>query len=229
MSQHGLRHVGSSALALLLALFAAHASAQLAPSADRWEAEIGQFETADVAHPPKPDGIVFVGSSSIRLWTTLAGDFPNRNTLNRGFGGSKIADSTRYAQRIVTNYRPRLVVLYAGDNDIAEGASAAQVLVDFRDFVAAVRKDMPQRPIVFISIKPSPSRASLMPTMRAANALVSDYARTQKNITYVDVFAPMLDSSGQPRAELFIADGLHMNRAGYALWASILAPRLEQK
>lgn len=221
-----LRNAGIAILTILL-LFAAPANAQLAPAASgQWEPAIRQFEAADAAHPPAPGGIVFVGSSSIQKWTSLAADFPTLNVLNRGFGGSRLDDSTRYAHRIVTKYRPRRVVLYAGDNDIFEGHSAEQVFADFKDFVAAVRADLPDEPIAFISIKPSPSRAHLLPAVRAANALILAYARTQKNIRYIDVFTPMLGADGQPREDLFGPDRLHMNRAGYALWISLIAPDL---
>jgi lysophospholipase L1-like esterase len=216
----------AAAAALLLTLFAAHAAAQLAPT-NQWEPAIRQFEAADAVQLPTPGGIVFIGSSSIQKWASLPQDFPGRNAINRGFGGSRLADSTYFAHRIATKYRPRLIVLYAGDNDLFEGHTAEQVFADFKDFVAAVRQDLPDEPIAFISIKPSPSRAHLMPAMRAANALIADYARAQKNIRYVDVFTPMLDANGQPRAELFIEDRLHMNRAGYALWISILTPLLQ--
>jgi len=224
-----LRRLMIAALAtLLLVLFASSANAQLAPAAsDQWEPAIRAFEAADAIHPPAPGGIVFIGSSSIQKWTSLAEDFPGRNAINRGFGGSRLADSTHYAHRVVTKYQPRLVVLYAGDNDIFEGHSAEQVFADFKDFVAAVRADLPDEPIAFISIKPSPSRAHLLPAVRAANALILAYARTQKNIRYIDVFTPMLGADGQPREDLFGPDRLHMNRTGYALWISLIAPALQ--
>lgn len=207
-------------------LFASAAHAQEKTASDPWIPEIRQFEIADRAHPPKAGGIVFIGSSSIRMWTTLSDDFPGVNALNRGFGGSRIADATHYVPRIVSPYRPRMVVLYAGDNDIEEGASAQQVLVDFKAFVAAVRKDAPRIPIVFISIKPSPSRMRNIETMRTANALVRAYASTEDGVRTVDVFDPMLGKDGQPRGELFGPDRLHMNPSGYQLWTSIIAPVL---
>jgi lysophospholipase L1-like esterase len=216
-------------LILAVSLFGGHAYAQVSPPADRWESDIRQFEVADRAQPPMSGGVVFIGSSSIRMWTTLADDFPGVNALNRGFGGSRIADSTRYVPRIVSPYHPRLVVLYAGDNDIVEGASAQNVLDDFKAFVATVRKDAPKTPIVFISIKPSPSRAQLIDTMRAANDLIRAYALTQASVRYVDVFDAMLGKDGQPREELFGPDRLHMNRSGYQLWVSIVAPTLARR
>jgi lysophospholipase L1-like esterase len=211
---------------LAFGLLGSYAQAQLLPTGDRWEPEIRAFETADRAAPPKAGGIVFIGSSSIRMWTTLADDFPGVNALNRGFGGSRIADSTRYVPRIVSPYHPRLIVFYAGDNDLVEGGSAQTVLDDFKAFVGAVRKAAPKTPIVFISIKPSPSRAHLLDTMRSANTRVRAYAATQADVRYVDVFDAMLGKDGQPREALFGPDRLHMNRSGYALWVSILAPTL---
>ena len=221
-----LRRLATCAALVSLLLLGGAASAQRAP-ADMWEADMQRFAAADRARPPAPDGIVFVGSSSIRMWTGLAEDFPGRHVLNRGFGGSTIADATRHVEQLVTRYRPRTIVFYAGDNDLAAGATPAQVRADFDAFVRAVRERLPDARILFVSIKPSPSRIALLPAMREANALIRDDARQLKNVGYVDVFTPMLDARGRPRAELFGADGLHMNRAGYALWVSIIAPALD--
>jgi lysophospholipase L1-like esterase len=223
-----IRRMHLAAIAVLFALLGASAAAQRVTPADPWEADIQRFEAADRAQPPRPGGVVFIGSSSIRLWTTLAEDLPGANALNRGFGGSKIAAATRYVDRIVAPYRPRLVMLYAGDNDIAEGATAQQVLADFEAFVAVVRKDLPKTPIAFVSIKPSPARVNLIDTMREANTLIRDYAKRQRNVRYIDVFTPMLDKDRLPREDLFGPDRLHMNRSGYALWTSIIAPTLRR-
>jgi len=208
----------------------AAACAVLAPdvvvSADpaRWEPTIAAFEAEDKANPPQPGGVVFVGSSSIRGWKTLAADFPDHNVINRGFGGSEMADSAHFANRIVTPYNPRMVFVYAGDNDIASGKAPEVVLKGFREFVRNVRRDAPCAKIGFISIKPSPSRWKFADKMREANELVKDYCR-QYNLAYVDVFGPMLEPDGsRPRQELFLADNLHMNRAGYTLWTSLVMP-----
>lgn len=221
-----LLRLATGALIATLLLLGAGASAQRAP-ADAWEADMQRFAAADRAQPPAPGGIVFVGSSSIRLWTSLAEDFPGRRVLNRGFGGSTIADATRHVEPLVTRYAPRTIVFYAGDNDLAAGATPAQVRADFDAFVRAVRERLPSARILFVSIKPSPSRSALLPAMREANASIRDDARRLENVGYVDVFTPMLDAQGRPRAELFGADGLHMNRAGYVLWVSIIAPALD--
>jgi lysophospholipase L1-like esterase len=194
-------------------------------SAD-WAQDMARFAAADAADPPPKRAVLFVGSSSIRKWETLAADFPGIATINRGFGGSQVRDSTWYADRIVVPYAPRLIVFYAGDNDIDAGRSPRQVRDDFHAFVARVRRDLPRARILFVSIKPSPLRAAQLPAQREANALVRADVAGMENVAYVDVAAPMLDAGGRPRAELFGPDGLHMNGAGYALWRGILAPYL---
>jgi lysophospholipase L1-like esterase len=228
----GTRRFGSGWVALICCLAAvlvvASRAAGQEKASDQWEPEIRRFEEADRASAPKPGAVLFVGSSSIRMWESLAADFPSQYVLNRGFGGSQIADATRYVDRIVTPYRPKMIVFYAGDNDLAAGRSPDQVLADFDAFVVRVRKDLPDVPIAFISIKPSPARASLLEKMREANAKVESYAKTHERVTYVDVFTPMLGKDGQPRPELFGPDKLHMNRAGYELWTKVVGPYLSR-
>lgn len=214
-------------LALLAMSWLTSAAAQIAPP-DRWEADIAAFEAADRADPPAPGGVVFIGSSSIRLWDTLHHDFPDTPIIQRGFGGSEIRDATRHAGRIVVPYRPRLVVLYAGDNDLSEGRTPELVRDDFAAFVERVRRDLPDVAIAFIAIKPSPARANLLDTARRANALVEAYARSQRAIRYIDIVTPMLGADGQPRPELFGADALHLNRSGYELWITRIAPVLRE-
>jgi lysophospholipase L1-like esterase len=191
---------------------------------DQWEPEISAFEASDRTSPPPKNAVVFVGSSSIRLWTGLEADFPGTPVVNRGFGGSQLPDSTHFAGRIVTPYRPRTIVLYAGDNDLASGRTPEQVADDFREFVRRARADLPKVKIVFVSIKPSPARVQLLPRMRETNDRIRREIEQGKRLAYVDVFTPMLGADGAPRPELFGPDGLHMNRAGYALWAARLRP-----
>lgn len=192
----------------------------------QWEADIAAFEQADSVVRRRPGGVVFVGSSSIRMWQTLADDFPAVATTNRGFGGSRVRDSTYYADRIVTAYHPRAVVFYAGDNDLFEGRTPRQVRDDFAAFVARVHRASPETSIAFVAIKPSPSRLSLLPQMREANRLVREFAETEPRVDYLDVHTPMLDASAMPRTGLFLDDQLHMSRAGYAVWVAVVAPWL---
>jgi len=219
-----------SCLALLSACVS-HTAAPDAPAAAvndsvQFEPDIATFEQADSVVRRRPGGVVFVGSSSIRLWESMGDDFPGVATINRGFGGSRVRDSTYYADRIVTPYQPSAIVFYAGDNDLFEGRTPKQVRDDFAAFVDKVREQLPTTRIAFVSIKPSPSRAQLLPQTREANALVRDFANDAPNVDYLDVFLPMLDSQGQPREELFVADRLHMNASGYAIWAGVVRPWL---
>ena len=193
---------------------------------EQWQAEIAALVAGDAAHPPPQHAVLFVGSSSIRLWTTLAENFPGVPTINRGFGGSLIADSTYYADRIVVPCHPSLIVMYAGDNDVDQGRTPGQVIDDFKAFVTRVRRDLPHVAIAYLSIKPSIARAAMWPQMQAANEGIAHWARTRKDITFVDVAAKMLDADGKPRSELLLEDGLHMRPAGYAIWTDALKPVL---
>ena len=204
-----------------------NARAETPAAASPWDAEFAAFEATDAAHPPAAGGVVFAGSSSIRLWGDLETEFgPSTVVLKRGFGGSQLSDCVKNVDRLVTRYHPRTVLVYAGDNDLAAGATPAEVLGRFTAFVSGVRKQLPDARIAYISIKPSPSRAQLMPQIRATNALIREYATHEPNLSYVDVFTPMLDGEGQPRQELFREDALHLNSQGYSLWKTIIAPYL---
>jgi lysophospholipase L1-like esterase len=193
---------------------------------ERFEPEIRAFEAADRASMPAPGGIVFFGSSSIRRWTSLTADFPGLPVLNRGFGGSTFPEANHYVVRAVLRYRPRMVVLYEGDNDITVGRSPQQVLADYRQFVRLVRDSLPTARIVFIAIKPSPSRWKLADLQREANRLVREVVATDTLLSYVDVVQPMLGANGRPLPALFVADSLHMTPAGYAVWRAQVAPFL---
>jgi len=193
---------------------------------ERYESEIRAFEAADRASMPAPGGIVFFGSSSIRRWTSLAADFPGLPVLNRGFGGSTFPEANHYVARVVLRYRPRTVVVYEGDNDIASGRTPQQVLADYRQFVRLVRDSLPTARIVFIGIKPSPSRWTQADRQREANRLVREVVRADTLQSYVDVYTPMLGANGHPQPSLFVGDSLHMTPAGYAIWRAQVSPQL---
>ena len=209
-----------AALALLLALpvFAAP---------EKWAAAIDKFTQADVANPPPRNGVVFVGSSSIVKWSTLAQDFPGVKVINRGFGGSQLEDSVFYADRIVVPYQPRTVVLYAGDNDLNAGKTPETVLADFKAFTRKIHSKLPNTRIIYIAIKPSPSRWKIKDKVVSANALVAAECARDKRLAFADIYAPMLNANGEPRPELFVKDMLHMNEAGYAVWKPVVASLLK--
>lgn len=188
--------------------------------------DIVRFEASDATNPPAKGGVVFVGSSSIVLWKTLKTDFPKHNVINRGFGGSQMSDSVRYAQRIVTPYEPSMVIIFAGTNDIAAGKSAETVFSDYRTFVVRVREKLPTVPIAFISISPAPSRWNKIAETMKANRLIEEYSKGDEKLLYVNVFSKMLDAEYGPRPELFIGDQLHMNEKGYAIWKEAIGPIL---
>ena len=194
--------------------------------ADPWAAEIAKFEAADQAAPFPPGGIVFVGSSSIRMWD-LAASFPGRPVLNRGFGGTQILDSVRHVDRLVIRHKPATVVFYAGDNDLSAGRTPQQVLADFEAFVARVQAALPATRIAFIAIKPSIARWALIARVREANRLVREVCDRDDRLGFVDVDAAMIGWDGQPRPELFVKDGLHMSPKGYEIWNMLVRPFIE--
>lgn len=196
------------------------------PDPRRFEKEILAFETSDRTNKAATGGIVFVGSSSIRKWTTVAQDFPNCRVLNRGFGGSNLGDSVYYADRIVIPYKPRTIVLFAGSNDVNFGLTPEQVSADFRAFVAKIRKSLPDAEIIYLSISTSPSRWKEFAKVQKANALIEAETRKLQYVKYVDVVSSMLDSEGKPKENIYAPDRLHMNAKGYAIWTSILRPYL---
>lgn len=185
----------------------------------RWEGDIRAFEAADRTAPPPPGAVLFIGSSTIRMWTTLARDFPEHLVLNRGFGGSEIADAAHFADRIVIPYRPRQVFLRAGGNDIHAGRPAEEVAADFADFVKRVHDPLPDTEVVFISLSPAPVRWAEKEENHKLNELVREMARALPRVGFVDCYDLSLTADGQARRELFLADQLHFNAEGYRLLA----------
>ncbi len=194
------------------------------PTVDRWEKTIAAFEAADQASPPPRGEVVFVGSSTIRRWD-LAASFPDLKTINRGFDGSELADSTRYVDRIVIPYSPRLVVVYAGDNDIG-GTTSEQITINFERFVRVVHSKLPQTRIVYIGIKPSLLRWTMIDRMRAANAMIRAFCERDDRLAFVDVDNAMLGWDEKPRRELYVEDGLHLTPQGYQIFSALLRPFL---
>jgi len=195
---------------------------------DSLEKEVRAFEEKDRKQAPEAGGVLFLGSSSIRLWDT-AKAFPDTKIINRGFGGSQIADSVHFAGRIAIPYKPRLIVFYAGDNDVAAGKSTEEVFADFKELVGKVHASLPATRIAFIAIKPSPLRWKFFDTQCRANDRIREFIKSDGRLSYIDVVKPMLGDDGEPRRELFKKDNLHLNDEGYRVWAGVVKPFLDEK
>ena len=192
-----------------------------------FEKEILAFEASDKTNPPPKDATLFIGSSSIRLWKSLAADFPTHKVINRGFGGSHISDSVHYAGRIAIPYHPRLIVFYAGGNDLHGGKTPERVFADYKAFVAEIHAALPRTRIAYISIAGNPSRWAEVQRVKEANRLIEAHTKTDPRLQFINVFPRMLGEDGQPRPEIFVADRLHMNERGYQLWKEIIGQYLD--
>ncbi|MBN1341696.1 MAG: hypothetical protein JXQ73_03400 [Phycisphaerae bacterium] len=192
---------------------------------NRWEKAIRAFQKQDQKKPPPSGAILFVGSSSIRGWD-LAKSFPKLETINRGFGGSQFCDAVHFAERIILPYRPKIVVVYDGDNDLAAGKTPEQVFDDCKALVGKIRKALPETKIVLLSTKICKARWNNRQQVRKINAMIEDFAKSDPRVIYVDVATPLLDAGGEPRDELFRKDALHLSDRGYRLWASIINKHL---
>lgn len=212
-------------LAVMFAGWSMEVTPQTSAEESRWESAIQAFEKEDAERPQPKNGIVFVGSSSIRKWD-LKKWFPDFNALNRGFGGSEVSDSLEFADRIIIKYEPRVIVVYAGDNDIAHDKTPQRVYDDFKKLVALIHGKLPKSKIVYIAVKPSIKRWALVDQVREANRLIKEFASNDDLLEFVDIDKPMLGEDGMPRKELFVADGLHLSEDGYALWTSHVKPHL---
>lgn len=218
---------GIAIAALAVLISGAACSADVSdPDPARFAGEIEAFARWDSKNAAPANAFLFVGSSSIRGWST-ADAFPGLPVVNRGFGGSELSDVIHYYERVIRPYTPIRIFLYAGDNDIAAGKSAHQVFEDYRELVGRVRSDLPESELVFLAIKPSKARWAKWPVMAEANRMIREYADGQENLGYVDVATPLLDENGEPK-DVYLADGLHLNARGYDLWQQALAAYLDQ-
>ncbi len=188
----------------------------------KWEREIAAFERSDATNPPPQGACLFIGSSGIRFWKTLAQDFPDQKVINRGFGGSEIVDSTHFADRIIFPYAPRIIFLRAGGNDLWAGKPVTEVVQDYKDFVTKVQSRLPDTEIVFISLAPSIARWKQHGNEMAVNALVQLYNQGRPHLHYINDYDMPLGRDGTPRPELYVADRLHFNAEGYKLLAAVV-------
>lgn len=199
-------------------------SAQTPPFYD----DIKHFKSLDSAAFPQQGAILFVGSSSFTMWRDVQDYFPGYPIINRGFGGSSLPDLIRYADEIIFPYKPKQILIYCGENDLAasDTVTAQLVLKRFKELFGIIRAKMPQVPIAFVSLKPSPSRRHLSPKMTEANSLVKQYLKSKKKTAFIDVYHSMFNKEGAVMSEIFLQDSLHMNEKGYAIWKEQLAPFL---
>lgn len=195
----------------------------------RYWKDIQQFKKLDKQNPPPQKAVLFIGSSSIRMWKEVQKDFPDHQVINRGFGGSTLPDVIRYAGDIIFPYHPKQVVIYCGDNDAASSdkISADSIRNRFERLFLLIRSKLPKTRITYISIKPSPSREKLFPVMEKANWEIENFIKSRRRADFVDIWHLMLDEFGRPRKELFRSDMLHMNRQGYAIWQKAVKPLLK--
>lgn len=191
--------------------------------------EIAAFVSRDATNPPPKGAVLFVGSSTIRMWPDVAADFPELKTINRGFGGSQMSDLNGYMDQIVVPYAPSKIILYEGDNDIAAGKSPERVAADFKTFVDRTHTALPNTEIYFLAIKPSPSREKFQAKGDRANDLVKAFAKETGKVHFIDVNTPLLMANGKPDPKFFKPDMLHKNPSGYALWVPIIRKAIEQK
>ena len=202
-------------------------SAQAPIDPNRYEATIQKFEAADKANPPVKGGIVFIGASSFARWANLAESFPDHRVVNRGFGGSELSEAVKYAPRVVVPHAPRIVVLYAGENDLNRGLTPDAIAADFDTFSKLIHTSLPSTRIVVIGLKPSLLRWKLRDGMQQTNTLISTRCAADRQCTYVDPWPSMIGADGTPKPELFVADGLHLTPEGYKVWTQMLRPHLK--
>ena len=191
-----------------------------------WEPWIAGFEQQDQKNPPALGGVVFTGSSSINFWSSLQQDMKPLPVLNRGFGGSYMHHLTHYSSRIILCYQPKVVVVYCGENDIADSISPTQVCDEFEKLVNIIHNDLPKTKIFYVSIKPPILRSLWRKSFEEANQRIKDFTAKKENVFYIDVASSMIDEKGKVKSELFTWDRIHINAKGYKLWTSIIKPKI---
>ena len=190
--------------------------------------EVDAFSKLDAEKSPPQNAILLIGSSSFKLWKDVAAYFPDHVIINRAFGGSSLTHQIDYIDKAVYPYSPKQILIYCGENDIAESklVTADTVLNRFKRLHVLVRNKYPDIPISFVSIKPSPVRAEFLPTVIESNKLIKAFCKNRRKTDVIDVYTPMLGSDNKPREDIFLADRLHMNAEGYSIWKKVIAPYL---
>jgi lysophospholipase L1-like esterase len=225
MHLHGMKRRIITFLLLIIAVCSYQSKVSAQTARPFWN-EIKDFQKQDSLSMPAKHGIVFLGSSSFRMWKDAETIFKSYNVINRGFGGSTLTDAINYVDYLVAPYQPRQVVIYSGENDIASGAGAVETFSRFKTLAKKIREQQPEVPLVFVSMKESPSRVQFRDSLLKANDLIKSYINKLPKAVYVDVNAKMLNKDGSTRPELFREDMLHMKKAGYDIWEKAIKPIL---
>ena len=215
---------------LLLVLTASSILTQAQTVKPAFSKDIIAFKKQDSISFPKPNQILFVGSSSFTKWTDVQEYFPGFPIINRGFGGSTLTDVIRYAGDIILPYQPKQIVIYCGENDFAEDTSLmpAQVASRFYELFEIIRNKYPKVPVAYVSMKPSPSRKHLMAKYVVANEMIKSFLNSKRRTAFIDVYPAMLNLDGTPMKDIFVQDNLHMNKKGYEIWQKIIEPYLKK-
>ena len=189
----------------------------------KWEQKMKRYEKADSINPPAKDLILFVGSSTMENWKTLADDFPGKPVLNRGVSGTKTIDLINYKDRLISPYHPKQIFVYEGDNDIGYQWTPDEILEQIKRLFFILRKEKPEAEIIFISIKPSVRRLKDKERIEQTNALIKEFVEQQMNTAYADVYNPMFTPKGELFPEHYREDGLHLTTEGYAVWKEVIS------
>ena len=219
----------SLALALLVNCTTLGADKVSDPDPGRFAKAIAKFQTEDASIKAVDSLTLFTGSSSIRMWKSMADDFPGHKTLNRGFGGSHLSDVLHYFDLLVTPHKPKAIVLYCRENDLWSGKPPQQVLADFKTFANRVHEKFPKTRIYYIACKPSPKRWEKWDVYEKCNRMIANQCDKDKRLTFVDVSKVMLGADGKPLPDIWLKDKLHLNEKGYNRWTNFLRPILAKK
>ena len=192
-----------------------------------WD-DVHAFRKQDSIGKPPANQILFIGSSSFTMWKDVQNYFPGHPIINRAFGGSSLPDVILYANDIILPYQPKQIFIYCGENDLAASDTITPTIVfnRFQQLFFLIRSWLPAVPVVYISMKPSPSRQHLMSKMSATNTMIKKFLKKKKRTSFVDVYHKMLDTDGMPLKDIFLEDQLHMNAKGYAIWQKAIEPYL---
>lgn len=199
------------------------------PDPLRFESDIDELASAENIRENGPGGIMFLGSSSIRMWKSLEDDFAGYPVYNLGFGGSHTSDVLYYFQKLVIPFHPSLILFYEGDNDLASGKSPNHVFRDFKNFLKRVNQELPGTRVGFIAAKPSPSRWTLRNEYEKLNNKIASYSQKRDDLTFIDIYSPMIEKYGRPEPALYLDDSLHMTPKGYDIWEKKIRPFIEKE